>query len=440
MKLVIVGFGSGGFFAAMTAMKLQKEIEIIFVDKKEFDLLHCCGLPFSIEGTIKDIESLKHNFDSLPFKRFRAHECTKITPAEKTIEAVNIRTSEKIQLKYDKLLLDLGSYAFIPPIEGVQKMMQRGIFCVETCEDVQKIREFIPRSKKAVVVGAGAIGLETAFALKNAGLDVLIVESLPYPLFKSLDQDIASILQEHLNAKSIKSFFSASVEKVEGEDKVNAVFIKGQRLECDMLIMATGVRANTKLAADAGISIGKYGIVVNEKMETSIPDIYAIGDCVQVKSLIDQRDYSMQLAVAAYKQGVVAAYNMCGMEKHYMGALGTFVSKIGDIEVACTGFNSAAWPDPISGKASGTTRPEWCLGKDEVTVKIIIDKTSKRVVGAQAIGHGAAERINVVSAAIQAKFTVYDLAQTELAYCPAISDTHDILMRAADNAIRKIGG
>jgi NADH oxidase (H2O2-forming) len=246
-------------------------------------------------------------------------------------------------------------------------------------------------------------------------------------------------MQEHMEGKGIRFRMGSTLSRLNGLDKLESVEIDGQSIACDMLVLAVGVRGNTGLARDAGLLIGRWGIKVNQFMQTSDPDIYAIGDCVEIKSRIDGRDTLMQLAVAAYKQGVVAGNHICGQSRPYHGALCTFATKIGSLEAAATGFASEDSPESVSGKASGSIRPEWCHSGGRATVKLISARNGK-LLGCQAVGEGASERVNIASAAIQAGFSAYDLSETELCYCPAVSDTYDILMQAADNLIRRLEG
>jgi len=412
------------------------------VDKKEFDMLHPCGLPYAIEGKLESFEKVKHTLPDMGFTKILNHELIRVTPETKQIEAKNLENGKSLMLEYDNLIIATGSHALIPPIPGVKELLGKGVFTVDSYTQSFDLAEYSKKCKTAVVVGAGAIGLETAYALKKRELAITIVEMLPNALSKSLDPDMSKILEEYLKTNGINLMFDAGVEKVLGQDIVKGITVSGKELACDMVVLAAGVRSNTDFLAGSGIVTTKLGVVVNEKMQTNIPDIYAIGDCVQVKSLIDRRDWTMQLAVAAYKQGVVAGMNISGKKREYAGALSTFASKIGEIEVAATGFNSAcAGQNILIGKASGTTRPEWCTGGKDITVKLIVGKDSGKILGGQGVGYaGAAERINIVSTAIQAGLTLHGLSEVELAYCPAVSETYDVLMQAADNAIRKQGG
>jgi NADH oxidase (H2O2-forming) len=439
MKVVICGLGAGGLHAALTIRKRNKDAEITFIDRKDFDMLHPCGLPYVLEGTVDSFEKLKHTLPDMGFTKILRHEAFRLIPGEHRIETRDLTTGQIASVNYDKLIIATGSSAVIPPIPGAQELLWKGVFIVDSYESTFKLSEFVKGKRAAIVVGAGAIGLETAHALRMRGLSVTVIEMLPCAFAKSLDQDMAGILQEYLIAKGIGLQFGAKLERIEGTDFVTGAVVSGTVMPCDLVILAAGVRSNTAYVKDSGVAFGKWGIQVNERMQTNVPDVYAIGDCVQVHSLIDQRDWMMQLAVAAYKQGIVAGANIAGIDRTYKGALTTFASKIGELEIAATGFTSGFVEGAISGKATGLTKPEWCHGGKELTVKVIADPKTKRIVGGQAIGYaGASERINIISAAIKGKSTMLDLSETEMAYCPALSDTYDVLMQAADNCLRKM--
>jgi len=207
-----------------------------------------------------------------------------------------------------------------------------------------------------------------------------------------------------------------------------------------MLVLAVGVQANLDLARSAGIEVGRWGIKTNSRMETSIKDIYAVGDCVETVSPINHRPWVMQLANAAYKQGMVAGTNAAGGYATYIGGLGTHVSFVGGLEVAGTGFNGSMAESSgfkiVAGKAKGKTKP--MPGAKDITVKILADAEDGRVLGGQALGEGAGSRINLIALAIKGRMSVYDLSDAEMAYCPRVSEAYDAVTKAADHAIRRL--
>ncbi len=290
-----------------------------------------------------------------------------------------------------------------------------------------------------MVIGAGATGLEAAVALNRKGLEVTIVEVGKNLLPRALDPDMSEILEEHLRKKGIKILLDKKIERV---DEKSAI-IKGREIPNDIIIVSCGVRPNLRLAKMAGIETSEYGIATDERMETSMKDVYACGDCAQVSSLIDKRPFSAYLATPAYEQGKVAAINACGGEARYEGALATFVSLIGDLEIASVGFNKAQAEsygyEVVEGRVKGLTKPKWFPGGKEITSKIIADARTGKILGAQEMGEeGTGWRINIISLAIKAGFSLKDLSRVEFAYSPATSHIPDVLLTATDLALRKL--
>ncbi|HID27366.1 MAG TPA: hypothetical protein EYP22_06030 [Methanosarcinales archaeon] len=444
MKILIIGLGGAGFFAAMSAKKTNKDAEITIIEKRDYDMFSPCGLPYAIEGIIT-FESLKHEIlaEKMGMVKLLRHEAIKINPDSKTVDIRNLDNGEIKTLNYDCLIIATGANPIIPPIKGVQKFIGNGIYVVDTPESAEKIKKASEKSNSAVVIGAGAIGLEVAVSLKKLGLDVTVVERLPYALPKAIDPDISKILEKHLKKLGIGIKLNKKVHEIIGKDSIESVLLdSGDSIKTDFIVLAVGIHANFDLAKDVGIKISQCGILTNPKMETSIKDIYAVGDCVETVSLINHRPWMMQLATSAYKQGMIAGKNAVGGYSTYSGSLTTFVTVIGNLEVAATGFNqffcNLNGYKTVIGKAKGKTKPEWYPYAKDLTVKIIADAQTGRILGGQAIGEeGAAWRINVIALAIKNQNTIYDLSDAELCYCPVVSDTYDVLIKAADFAIRK---
>jgi len=424
---VILGLGTAGFAAALAIKKNDRKASITFIDKKNFDLLHTCGMPYAIEGKVS-FESLRHDIGSerMGIKIIQAN-ATKIDSNKKIVE------HEKGSESYDKLIIALGSYAFMPSIDGIKG---RNVFHVNDIDNAKWISENAKNVKSAVVIGAGAIGLETAFALKQRGLNVKIIEMLDSCLPKAIDKDISEMLEEYLKNSGIEIMFGKKLEKIE-EGKV---IVSGKEIETDIVIMAVGVKPRIKLAGDIGILTDKFGIVINDNMETNIKDIYAAGDCCQTKNFITGKKYPGLTATISYKQGTIAGVNASGGSLEYKGAITSFVSSIGSLEVAATGLNSyfAEGFDLVVGKVKGKNKPEWFPDSDSLMVKVLADKKTGKIIGGQAIGAGAAANIDIIATAIKAGMTLQKISEVELAYCPAVSQTYPLLQQAVDIALRKI--
>jgi NADH oxidase (H2O2-forming) len=440
-NIVIIGLGSGGFAATLAARRTDSKSSITIIEKRAYEMFSPCGMPFAIEGIIC-LDDLKFSLpDDRQITKLLEHEVQAINPAGKNVVVKNLKTGEIVSVPYDLLVIASGAEPFIPPIKGAKENIGKGVFVLHDLESARKIIEHAKNAKKAVVVGAGPIGLEIAVALRISGLDVAVVEMLSHAFPRALDRDMAKVVEQSLEESQIKLLFNKTVSSVNGSP-VESVSIGDENIETDMVVLASGVRANLDMARNAGIETGRWGIKTNARMETNVKGIYAIGDCTETVSLIDHRPTVMQLSSAAYRQGMVAGTNAAGGYDTYEGALLTFASLIGKLEVAATGFNEffaeSAGYNIISGKAHGKNKPEYYPGAKDITVKIIADAKTGKVLGGQVVGEGAGARINVISLAIKCGIDVYSLSQTEMAYCPMLAENYDVLNKAADFAVRKL--
>ncbi|MFA4936386.1 MAG: FAD-dependent oxidoreductase [Candidatus Methanoperedens sp.] len=440
-NIVIIGLGSGGFAASMAIRRTDPHSHITIIEKRAYDMFSPCGMPFAMEGIVS-LESLKFSLpEDKQITKLLEHEAQAIKPLEKKVVAKNLKTNEIIFIPYDSLIIASGAEPFIPPIKGAKENIGKGVFVLYDIDSAKKIIEFVKKAKKAVVVGAGPIGLEIAVVLMEKGLEVTVVEMLASALPRALDKDMAKMVEQSLDKSLIRILFNKTVSSINCEP-VDSVSVGDEIIKTDMVVLASGVRANLEVAKNAGIEVGKWGIKTNTRMETNIKDIYAVGDCIETVSLINNMPTMMQLSSAAYRQGMVAGTNAAGGYDTYEGVLGTFVSLIGELEVAATGFNEffaeSAGYKVISGKAHGKNKPEYYPGAKDITVKIIADSKTGKVLGGQAVGEGAGARINVLSLAIRCGMDVYSLSKTEMAYCPMLAENYDVLNKAADFAVRKL--
>ncbi len=440
-KIVIIGLGSGGFAASLAIRRADPEAAITIIEKRAYEMFSPCGMPFAIEGIV-GLDNLRFSLpDDRQITKLLEHEALAINAADKNIDVKNLKTREVIKVQFDSLIIAPGASPFIPPVKGAKEALDRGVFVLHDLESARKIIEHSGKARKAVVVGAGPIGLEIAVALRTKGLDVTVVEMLAYAFPRALDKDMAKLVERQIEEEGIKLIMNKSVSSINGLP-VSSFNVGEETIDTDMVVLASGVRANVDIAKNAGIEVGKWGIRTNSRMETNIRGIYAVGDCIETVSLIDHRPTVMQLSSAAYRQGMVAGANAAGGYDTYEGVLGTFVSLIGELEVAATGFNEffakAAGLEIISGKAQGKSKPEYYPGSKDITVKILADAKTGRVLGGQAVGEGAAARVNVLSIAIRCGMDVYSLARTEMAYCPVVAENYDVLNKAADFAVRRM--
>ncbi|MCL1833161.1 MAG: FAD-dependent oxidoreductase [Leptospirales bacterium] len=441
MKIVICGFGSAGYSAAMAVKRYDHKAEITVIDPKESDLIHPCGLPYALEGIVNDDDlSQNLNLHRSGITKIMGR-AEKIFHHEKTIR-VTTGEGEKIE-PYDKVILALGCAPFIPDIINLDRYINSSIYTFTGIRDLSLIKERIKSAARCAVIGGGAIGIETAYALKKQNRDVAIIEMSDQLLAGILDSDIAALAENYLTEAGIKVIKGKRVTGVEGDELLKNIICGKESIPADMAVLSAGFRPNVSLAENSGIEITGSGIKTNEMLLTSLDDIYAAGDCIINYSAIDGKPIASRLATSAYKQGSVAAVNALGGNEKYHGSAGTFVTKFGSFEVAGTGFNTnqAALRGyaPISGKITSKIRPEYYPDNSDITVKIIFDKNSGLILGAQAAGEsGAAARINIISMAIEFGITIDALCRTELAYAPPVSEVYDPILRAADFGRRKM--
>ena len=293
-------------------------------------------------------------------------------------------------------------------------------------------------------MGAGLIGLETGVALIERGLSVTVVEMLPQILPAMLDADIAKMVQEHLEEKGMKILTGKAVEEFLGEDKVTAIMAGGEKIEADLFVSAFGVRANTKLAADAGVSLGvTRAIKTNMRMETNIPDVYAVGDCAESINMITQQPSCAQLGTIAVRQGKVAGKNAAGEYSLFTGILASAVTRLFDVEAGVTGLTEAAAKrakfEIVTGAISSKTKADYYPTAKPIKVKLVIEKESQRLIGAQIIGgEEVTQRINALSFAIQKQMTVRELAKADTAYAPPVCETWEPMVLAAEMALMRL--
>ena len=440
-NITIIGIGSGGFAALLAIRRTDPEAFITIIERRSYDMFSPCGMPYAIEGIV-DLDKLMFSVTvDERMTKLLMHVAQTIDPIKRNIISKNLKTGRILSTPYDSLIIAQGAEPFIPPIKGAKENLGKGVYVLHDIESARKIVDHIPIAKKAVVVGAGPIGLEISAALQTKGLEVVVVEMLSYAMSRALDRDMARFVEKSLSDSAIRLVFNKSVDSINGSP-VSSVSVGDEIIEADIVILASGVRANFDMAKNAGIDLGKWGIKTNAGMQTNIKGIYAAGDCVETVSLINHRPTMMQLSSAAYRQGMVAGANAAGGYDTYEGALGTFVTMIGDLEVAATGFNEffaeAAGYKLTTGKAHGKTKPEYYPGAKDITVKIIADAKTGKVLGGQIVGDGAGARINVISMAIKCGMDIYSLSRTEMAYCPRVAENYDVLNKAADFTIRKL--
>jgi NADH oxidase (H2O2-forming) len=330
----------------------------------------------------------------------------------------------------------------MPPIKGKEK---QGILSLRSIEDGEKIDAAVKAgAKSAVIMGAGLIGLEVGVALIERGLKVTIVELLPQILPQLLDADMAKLVQEHLKEKGMNILTSKGVEEFLGENKVTGVIAGGEKIEADLFISAFGVRANTKLAVEAGIPLGETrAIKTNGRMETNVKDIYAVGDCAEAPNIITHKPMCAQLGTIAVRQGKVAGTNAGGDYSQFSGVLASAVTRLFEIEAGNTGLTETAASrnhiEVVTGAISSKTKADYFPGGKPIKVKLVVEKESQHIVGGQVIGgEEVTQRINCLSFAIQQGMTVRELAKADTAYAPPLCETWEPMVLAAEMVLMKL--
>jgi len=321
-KIVIVGSNAAGLSAASAARKLDRKANITLITEEAYPYYSRCGLPYVIAGDISRFEDLVI-FPQPYFQMMRLNLLTQTTvkyvnPNEKILTVENI-DGKTDTISYDKLILATGAQPFIPPIRGVKK---RGVFTLRNIQDGLLISKQAIAGKQAVIIGAGFVGLELAHALSIRGVKVMIVEMMPHILPTLLDQDMAMKIHARIVEKDVRIITGKAVKEVKGKEEIEEVVINNEIYIADIVIVATGVRSRTELAIQAGLKIGSVkGIVVNQKMETTIPDIYAAGDCVESRNIVTDLPTICQLGTTAMRQGKVAGINAAGGFSVFKGVL-----------------------------------------------------------------------------------------------------------------------
>jgi len=444
-RIIIIGANASGVEAASAARKKDRTAEITLITQEKTAGYSRCGLPFVIGGQIPSFKDLivypPAYFQMLKLNLKNETKVTAINTKDKTVTTVD-KSGVVETFQYDSLVIATGADSFMPPIKGREK---QGILSLRGLEDGERIDQAVKDgAKSAVIMGAGLIGLETGVALIERGLKVTIVEMLPQILPQMLDADMAKQVQEHLQEKGMGILTGKAVEEFLGDEKVTAIMAGGEKIEADLFISAFGVRANTKLAVDAGIPLGESrAIKTNARMETDVKDVYAIGDCAESPSIITHKPMCAQLGTIAVRQGKVAGINAAGDYAMFTGILASAVTRLFEIEAGVTGLTEVvaqrARIETITGTISSKTKADYYPTAKPIKVKLVVEKESQRIIGAQIIGgEEVTQRINALSFAIQKQMTVRELAKADTAYAPPLCETWEPMVLAAELVLMKL--
>ncbi|MGT2547112.1 FAD-dependent oxidoreductase [Streptococcus milleri] len=431
MKIIIVGGVAGGMSAATRLRRLKEDAEIIIFEKGPFVSFANCGLPYYVSGEIanrEDLlvqtpESLKARFhlDVRPF-----HEVTAISPDQHTVTVRH--DGKEFTESYDRLILSPGAKPFVPPIDGLETA--ENTYTLRNVPDLDEIMLALEKEpKEAVVIGAGFIGLEMAENLRKRGLNVTIVEKAPHVL-PPLDEEMAAFVQAELLKNGIQVVTSQSAMRFEDKGKV-IVLENGQKIVSDVTILSVGVQPENALAQVAGIELGlRGGILVNERYETSQPDIYAVGDAIVVKQEVTGEDALISLASPANRQGRQVADVIAGVARKNKGSIGTAIVRAFDMTAASTGLSERilrmnGLPYQVI-HVSGKDHAGYYPGATDVTLKLLFEPTSGKIYGAQGVGKkGVDKRIDILATAIKGNLTIFDLPELEFTYAPPFGSAKD---------------
>ncbi len=444
-RIIIIGGVAGGATAAARIRRLDEHANITVYERTGYISYANCGLPYYIGGVITDQNELTLQTPQSFYSRFRVdmkvrHEVLAIHPETKSVTVKNLNTGEVFEDFYDKLLLAPGATPILPAINGksddeahAELEAAENLFVLRTVEDTFRIHNYIEEThpKSVVLAGGGFIGLELAENLSHQGIDVTIVQK-PNHLMNPFDADMASFLHARMRKAGVHLIFGQSVENVTtNAGDVTAVLSDKSTVTADFAVFAIGVKPETTLAKAAGLTLGlRDSIVVNDHMETSIPDIYAVGDAVSVKHLVSGKTVLLPLAGPANKQGRIAADNICGGGRAFRGSLGSSVIKLFDMTAAVTGLNETAAKNAgISFDKvilSPSNHAGYYPGGHVMTMKVLFEKETYRLLGAQIVGfEGVDKRIDVLATAICAGMRADELMDLDLSYAPPYSSAKD---------------
>ncbi|EMF0265815.1 MULTISPECIES: FAD-dependent oxidoreductase [Enterococcus] len=431
MKIVIVGGVAGGMSAATRLRRLMEDAEIIVFEKGPYVSFANCGLPYYLSGEISDRENLLVQTSESLAARFCLdvrpnHEVTAIFPENKTVEVVH--GGQKHLEQYDVLVLSPGAKPVVPSIPGITEA--DNVFSIRNVPDIDKVMHALEKQpNRAVIVGAGFIGLEMAENLKKRGLEVMVIEQAPH-ILPTLDEEMTAFIEKELSHQGVEVITSHAVARFEDHGK-RLRLDDGRTIPADLVILSIGVRPDNQLAVTAGIELGiRGGILVDERYQTNIPDIYAVGDAIVVKQLITGKDALISLASPANRQGRQVADTISGISRRNQGSIGTAIIRTFGMTAASTGLSERTAKENelsfevvhVSGKDHASYYPE----ATDILLKLIFHPETGEIYGAQGVGaKGVDKRIDILATAIKGHLTIFDLPELELTYAPPFGSAKD---------------
>ena len=441
-RLVVIGGDAGGMSAAAQARRLRPDLEIVVFERGEFTSYAACGLPYFVGGEVTDRDRLvartPEEFRTQGIDVRTRHEVTAVDTAARTVEVRPLDGGGTTIEPYGELLIATGASPVKPPLPGIDGP---GVFDLRTIPGADAVRAAIDAgARRAVVIGGGYIGVEVAEAFAARGLEVTLVELADQPML-TLDADMAGLVTTALEELGVKVLLGTGVTGFVHEGgRLTAVDTTAGEIPADLSVVGLGVRANSALAAAAGIPVGASGgIVVDDRLHTQVDGVWAAGDCVESHHRITGERVVIALGTHANKQGRVVGSNIGGTPSTFGGVLGTAVTKVGSTEVGRTGLSereaAAAGLDAFAVTARAAVRAHYYPGADPITVKLVVERGTGRLLGGQIVGgSGSAKRIDVVATALWNRMDVRDVAGMDLAYAPPFSPVWDPVLVAAGKA------
>ncbi len=451
-KIVIIGGVAAGPKAACRLKRVIPEVEVTMVDQDSLISYGGCGIPYYVSGDVADEKDLRSTSfhmvrDEYFFENAKGVNTLTSTRAlsidrqNKSVEIEDLKTGKRDNLSYDTLMLATGSQPVVPPIAGVDAA---NVFTISDLHKAIAIKDMIAKGKvgKAVVVGGGAIGIEMAEALTDLwGVETSLIEYMDQLMPRIVDWPLASMMKKNLIDNNVDVFLGERVEEiVVGDDGLAMAVKTGKReLETDLVILAVGVRPRSHLAIDAGLQVGvSGGIIVNERMQTSDPDIYAAGDCVELTHLVSGKRFAAPFGSMANKEGRVAADNMAGIPAKFQGGVGSFIIKAFDVAIGSVGLSldvaRQEGYDADFTLSSPADRAHFFPGQSVIVIELVFDRKTRKVLGLQGCGpvnDGLSARIDAAAVALCAGATIDDFGNIEMAYSPPFSPAIDPINAAA---------
>ena len=444
MRIVVIGYGTAGMTAASYAKLINRRAEVVVFEKRSYAVYHPCSIPDVLAGTIDSWDKLRESAVKMPgLTVYTGTEVYDIDHNNRIVYARRVKDGSELKIEYDKLILATGSKPRLP--RGIPGLDLEGVFTIKTVEDGEKLDKWVKSSNRVVVVGGGAIGVEVASALAKRGLNVTLVEMTKYIAGRILDSDMSLKITKMLRERGIRVVTEDTIAEIKGKDSVEKVVTgKGEVYDADAVVFTIGMVADTTLAKRIGVEITERGLVrVNDRMETSVKDVYAAGDIVEVKDLITGKPTVLQLASVAFREGRVAGINAAGGNAVFPGAIKNIIVHTPWFYFGGVGLTSdeasAAGFNVISTTVSTWVKPEFYRDSTRITVKLIVDADSSRVLGVQVIGeYGVEKELNMASTIIKNRMGVSDILDIDIAYTPKVSDVYDPLHVAAEAILRKL--